>query len=271
MSLFIQNKLKLIRYDELFDELWMASAFKGATSQLELIPDTELHYSNHISWLRMMRKFPNPHKIKGIALTGWSRYDHMQAVCELIPAGLPSLVLCLQTLITFDQDESSAFSKTKELTKCTYDSPSGFIQNVDNVRVIVDDIKQLYDCEFPGAHLYKWLLFLRINVKNFNYENSLLSKILNKYNIKYKYLNSMIYERAMAYYPNAKRLFKAISDSGEVEFDKYFYGDLYEELIQVYLMPSLEQIEDKLADLNKTSLPDFASVRPFNKIDQSFL
>ena len=81
----------------------------------------------------------------------------------------------------------------------------------------------------------------------------------------------MIYQRALRYYPKAKILLKAIWDSGEVEFDKYFYGDLYEELIQVYLAPSLELIEEKIVEMNKTSLPEFAPVRPFNKIDQSFV
>lgn len=52
----------------------MASAFKGATKSLELIPDAAMHFSNHMSWIKIMKNFPSPHKLKGMILTGWSRF-----------------------------------------------------------------------------------------------------------------------------------------------------------------------------------------------------
>lgn len=67
------------RYDNLFSEIWIASAFKGATRQLEIIPNAKLHYNNHLSWLNVIKNFPSPHKIKGIALTGWSRYIYIRS------------------------------------------------------------------------------------------------------------------------------------------------------------------------------------------------
>ena len=63
------------RYNDLFDEIWVASAFKGATRRLELIPNSKLHFNNHLSWLNIIRTSANPEKFKGIALTGWSRLD----------------------------------------------------------------------------------------------------------------------------------------------------------------------------------------------------
>lgn len=65
--------IKLKRYDSLFDEIWVATAFKGATSRLELIPNSKLHYYNHLSWLNLIKTSKNPNKYRGIALTGWSR------------------------------------------------------------------------------------------------------------------------------------------------------------------------------------------------------
>lgn len=65
---------KYLRYDDLFSEIWFASAFKGATHHLEIIPNAELHRLNHLSWLNIIRNFPSTHKIKGMILTGWSRY-----------------------------------------------------------------------------------------------------------------------------------------------------------------------------------------------------
>jgi hexosaminidase len=35
----------------------------------------------------------------GIAVTGWSRYDHMLSLCEFLPSSIPSLAYALQTIV----------------------------------------------------------------------------------------------------------------------------------------------------------------------------
>ncbi len=72
------NKSVLETYENIFNEIWVASAFKGATNHLEIMPNVTLHYKNQLSWLSIIASSKKPSKYKGIAFTGWSRYDHMQ-------------------------------------------------------------------------------------------------------------------------------------------------------------------------------------------------
>jgi hexosaminidase len=267
-------------YDSVFEEMWAASAFKGATHRLELIPNSKLHYFNHLSWLNLIKTSTNPSKFKGIALTGWSRYDHMQSVCEILPAGIPTLALCLQKLINFKENDTVVFGKTKELTKCNYpNSPTGFILDVEKANLKKNQLQQkqheenLYDCDFPGAKIYNWLLRLKIATGNFQSKYNEYSQILNSFNLKYKFFNTMYYEKTMSEFPLVRNELKEMALSGEKEFDKYFYADLYEEVTNVYIEKYVDLIDRRLVFLNKTveRMPDYAPIRPFNKIDQNLV
>ncbi len=210
-------------------------------------------------------------------MTGWSRYDHMQAVCEILPASIPSLALSLNQLVYFNETETFVYSKTKEQTKCNYDkSPTGFLLTIDNNLRISNSVKQLnenglYQCDFPGSNIYKWILILKLIINDFNFKHQRYSSVLNKYSLQYKFFNSMVYEKATKYYPYIKEQFKLLETIGEKEFDKYFYADLFEEIVNVYILSNFESIDESILKLNKTLLPEFAPIRPFNKIVQSLL
>ena len=52
-------------------------------------------------------------KIRTVAVTGWSRYDHFATLCELLPSALPCLAMCLATLKEgyFDDEIHKAVSQ----------------------------------------------------------------------------------------------------------------------------------------------------------------
>ncbi len=79
------KKILFYSYNDIFSEMWIASAFKGATNNLELIPDSQLHYLNQESWLKTIRKNSiMSSKIRGIALTGWSRSIYFSILFSMI-------------------------------------------------------------------------------------------------------------------------------------------------------------------------------------------
>ncbi|CAK6974282.1 LOW QUALITY PROTEIN: hexosaminidase D-like [Scomber scombrus] len=94
-------------------DLWAASSFKGSTSVYTNVTSTQRHLENHLQWLNVAASLSAGINLKGIAITGWQRYDHLSVLCELIPVALPSLAACLQTLI-HGQLSAEAQSKVTE-------------------------------------------------------------------------------------------------------------------------------------------------------------
>ncbi|KAJ7384394.1 hypothetical protein OS493_021802 [Desmophyllum pertusum] len=103
------------RYGEAFKTIWAASAFKGATHPWSNFVPIGFHVKNNLNWLNIISKLPATLQVNGIALTGWSRYDHYATLCELLPAALPSVAYCLQTLTQGNMDEELIKSTAKEL------------------------------------------------------------------------------------------------------------------------------------------------------------
>ena len=198
----------------------------------------------------------------------------MQAVCEILPAGIPTLALCLQQIINYKQSDTVIFSNTKDLTKCNYESSAtGFIldPNTEKIPKNKQNSNDLYECDFPGSKIYKWLLNLKLATKNFQFKYDEYALILNSFNLKYNFFNTMYYEKTLKEFPVIRKTLKQFEASGEIEFDKYFYADLFEELTNVYIERYVELIDRRLSELNKTVLPEFAPIRPFNKIVQTLV
>ncbi|KAK7918922.1 hypothetical protein WMY93_010206 [Mugilogobius chulae] len=91
-------------------DVWAASCFKGSTCVHTCVTSSQRHVDNTLQWLRVAQSVSAAVNLRGIAVTGWQRYDHLSVLCELLPVALPSLASCLQTL-TDGQFESDAQRK----------------------------------------------------------------------------------------------------------------------------------------------------------------
>jgi hexosaminidase len=85
----------------LFPEVWVASSYKGSSNEITTMSYIGHHQRNQQTWLEAMYIASDRQKVNftGVAITGWSRYDHMLSLCEFIPSSIPSLAYALQTVV----------------------------------------------------------------------------------------------------------------------------------------------------------------------------
>ena len=51
------------------------------------MPDVAHRAGNHAEWARVAGRV----SVAGIVMTGWQRFDHYAALCELLPVSVPAL------------------------------------------------------------------------------------------------------------------------------------------------------------------------------------
>jgi len=161
------------RYSYSFSRLWAASCYKGATGSTQDFTAIGYHLSNHISWLGISKqRIP----FQGIILTGWTRYNHIKPLCEILPEGIPSLALNLGVLQ--QEDYTSAIQKNTlnviglaDLPVTPYNT-SG--KTKDKTYVTPEDTKELleyasqYLGDFPGAEAYQTIAKFELEKRSYD-------------------------------------------------------------------------------------------------------
>jgi hexosaminidase len=138
----------------MFPEIWVASSFKGSSGEVTTMSYIAHHQRNQQTWLETMYTASYRHRINftGIAVTGWSRYDHMLSLCELLPSSIPSLAYALQTIvygyINFQKNETIS----KSLLGC--DQMPLWEQSAHATPV---------SCTFPGKTQQVYLRYCHVN------------------------------------------------------------------------------------------------------------
>jgi len=148
------------KYLNVFNSIWAASAFKGATGSDQYLTNIRYHLENHRSWIELVSEYRGTahySKFKGIMITGWQRYDHFAVLCELLPVALPSLACDL--LLLQHGNIRRVEEEAARLLNCN--SGSSIITGSYSPQ-----------CRYPGSEVFRAL-------ENFSHVKSQYEKLLN--------------------------------------------------------------------------------------------
>ena len=172
------------RYNQVFDYFWTASAFKGAHGETLVAPDVQRHLNNNLNWLTLMAQEEPRMRggFRGIVLTGWQRYDHFAVLCELLPAGIPSLAVNLIATSNGFFNETLGKPLFKALGCVQHSGKYNSFVDLENDNFLWDKLSW---CFFPGTNFFKVtknLVSTEVEVRDFLHKVEKKKGWLTEYN-----------------------------------------------------------------------------------------
>ncbi|XP_024090325.2 hexosaminidase D isoform X3 [Pongo abelii] len=233
-----------------FPRLWAASAFKGATGPSQAVPPVEHHLRNHVQWLQVAGSGPTD-SLQGIILTGWQRYDHYSVLCELLPAGVPSLAACLQLLLRggFDEDVKAKVENLLGISS---------LEITDAVREGAGS--------FPGSNILALVtqvsLHLRSSVDALLEGNRYVTGWFSPYHRRRKLIHPVMVQHIQPAVLSLLAQWSTLVQELEAALQLAFYPDAVEEWLEENVHPSLQQLQALLQDLSEVSAPPLPPTSP---------
>ncbi|XP_062503824.1 hexosaminidase D-like [Corticium candelabrum] len=235
----------LRRFSSAFPRIWAASAFKGASGQLtDFVPITE-RIQNHVSWMRILQKFPGPGQLVGIALTGWSRYDHFATFCELLPAGIPSLGICLKTL-EFGYLSNFAHKDISEQLGMDYLVP---LDAADALQFQDNAVKS--GSAFPGSEIYYLSIRLLRAQKQMNHGVNIDQGWSSLWNVQHKFVSTGKLQRGKTVLNSVLKTYDGIEEGVVKILKKYFDDTTAKEFQASKVTASKEKISFIISNVDK--------------------
>ncbi|RZC42360.1 hexosaminidase D [Asbolus verrucosus] len=239
------------KYEIIFKTAWAASAFKGAFGETLFVPDARRHLENNLMWLEVMSQQDRNFKrgFEGITLTGWQRYDHFAVLCELLPAGTPSLALSLLAT-THGYFNSSLKHKFLSGLSCPQHNS---VRNQPFINLDADPFlwDKLGRCMFPGSPFFR--LTYRLHTMENEVEEYLKSTKKHKgwmtdYNVRHNYslplrVDELTGDLPRIYHGTTSLVRSAIDAMIDI-FDNYTVNEWIEQKIYPYII-QLENIQNQ--------------------------
>ncbi|KAK7790047.1 hypothetical protein R5R35_008251 [Gryllus longicercus] len=243
------------KYASVFPHIWSASAFKGAFGETLYIPNVKRHLENNLRWLEVMTAEGPKFKggFRGIAVTGWQRYDHFAVLCELLPAAVPSLAVNLLAT-SHGYFNQSLRNKLYTSLGCAHSTVSRY-SNAQDAIVNLNSDPYLWDkfgrCFFPGASFFK--LTYRLHAAEFEVKEYIDSVMHNKgwmteYNVRRKFSSPLRVDELMAEHPRIYHTITALIRSAHDSLEDVFDSYTISEWVEQRLYPSLKILEQMQRD-----------------------
>lgn len=187
--------------------------------------------------------------LRGITLTGWQRYDHFAVLCELLPAGIPSLAVNLITVSHgfFNSTLQGLLLSTLSCPQTNSHENTQFI-NFDNDPHLWDKLGR---CMFPGSP------FFRLTYRVIAIEREVLEFLsmvkrhkgwLTDYNIRRNYSLPLRLDELTSELPRMYQglvsIAHSISEVMEDIFDEFTIAEWIEQKIYPYLI-ELEKLREQ--------------------------
>ena len=236
-----------------FKNVWAASAYKGAGGELIAITSVKHHYLNHLTWNQQIfnQMSRGACNFKGIALTGWSRYDHFLQLCDLLPEAIPSLVYNLQTV---------------QLGELTPQKRADLSSELGCDRTLPFTPEEIHDgvihCKFPGHEVYEAILPLNNvfnNLKeNLDFAKKYMSPLSIKYNYAHKARSHEAMQRLELTYSNMLRFKKNFINACK----NMYWDETPHEWLEVYFLPEFDALYKYMKGIRKAQKESDWKPRP---------
>ncbi|XP_063817138.1 hexosaminidase D isoform X1 [Pseudophryne corroboree] len=242
-NLDVDNRIALIdKYWQCgFHKIWLASAFKGATGTSQQLTHIGHHLENHRRWQQVVKKIPQG-ILQGLAITGWQRYDHFSVLCELLPVGIPSLAVCLQTLKNGFFSEQIAAS-VRDLLGMSHLDTENYSSEIS--------------ASFPGSDVLTLItqvtFFLKTPTKDFLEENRFVTGWFSPFHRKRKVVHPIMVQQIEPEAVSLLSKWSSVMGDLQTALLKIFPSVTAEEWMEENALPCYLQLQELVEDL-KTAL-----------------
>ena len=226
----------------MFPEVWVASSYKGSSGETTTMTFVGHHQRNQQTWLEAMYIASERYRVNftGIAVTGWSRYDHMLSLCEFIPSSIPSLAYALQTIVHGRLTRALNYSIANSLLGCDLIPPWERPQ-----------YQSLISCSFPGHELYETMLYHDSLMRQYDETISFVRLFLTDVHIRQNYIHYKRGEECFDRLLIIEDLMIQFVDRFQNATELFFTGDIAFEWLQTYILRPFKEVQQRLSFLDR--------------------
>jgi hexosaminidase len=177
----------------------------------------------------------------GIAITGWSRYDHMLSLCELLPSSIPSLAYVLQTIVHGHIDQQHNESIARLQLGC---NQMPLWERSNDVALV--------SCTFPGHEMYESMHQYDALTRQYDDAMSFVRLYITDIHLRQNFIH---YKRTEECYDRLVTLEEQMIyfiDSFQRVCRQFFTLDIGSEWLQTYFMRRFREIQYRLNFIERT-------------------